>query len=121
MDTHARMVGTWHPVRAELDGEQAPALVIERLIFVITSDGRYTMAFDGEVSDEGTIAHQEMDGRLGLLLQGTKGTNIGRGIPAIYQLQGDRLRICFGLDSVTPDAFQTSPGSGRYLVTYRRG
>jgi len=41
-------------------------------------------------------------------------------ISAIYQLMGDRLRICYALDGTAPLDFKTAPNSRRYLVTYRR-
>jgi hypothetical protein len=53
-------------------------------------------------------------------LAATKGENSGRTMPAIAQLRGDRLRICFGLDGVRPTEFLTALGAARYLVTYRR-
>ncbi|MCX6934148.1 MAG: TIGR03067 domain-containing protein, partial [Verrucomicrobia bacterium] len=55
-----------------------------------------------------------------LTLRGTEGPNAGRSIPAIYQVRGDLLRICYGLDGTAPTAFVSPPGSQLYLVTYRR-
>jgi hypothetical protein len=51
---------------------------------------------------------------------GARGVNAGRTIPSIFQLTGDRLRICFGLDGKTPATFVSARGSDHYLVTYRR-
>jgi hypothetical protein len=38
----------------------------------------------------------------------------------LYQLAGDRLRVCYGLDGVTPDAMATRARDQRYLATYAR-
>ena len=54
------------------------------------------------------------------ILLGAKGPNAGRTIPCIYQLAGNRLRVCYGLDGTTPTAFATTAGSPHYLATYRR-
>jgi NAD(P)-dependent dehydrogenase (short-subunit alcohol dehydrogenase family) len=46
--------------------------------------------------------------------------NAGRSIRAIFQLKGDLIRICYGLDGTTPTAFHSPAGSAHYLATYRR-
>jgi uncharacterized protein (TIGR03067 family) len=107
--------GTWHPVRAELDGQSAPPLALERMVFVLSPDG-YSVSFGGEIYDSGTFDHTGST----LNMTAQIGRHAGRVISAIYQLAGDRLRICYGLDGTAPDEFRTAPGSSRYLVTYRR-
>ena len=107
--------GKWLPVRAELDGQPAPALALERMEFHLTATD-YAVHFGGEPYDCGTFTHTETT----LHLTAQKGPNAGRVITAIYQLAGDRLRICYGLDGTSPSVFKTSPASARYLVTYRR-
>lgn len=107
--------GSWLPLRAELDGEAAPSLALERMELVLGA-GSYAVSFAGEVRDRGALAHDDAT----LTLLASHGGHAGRVIPAIYQLAGDRLRICYALDGGTPSAFATAPGSQRYLVTYRR-
>jgi len=107
--------GHWRPVRAELDGQAAPDLALERMEFHLTAEG-YAVHFSGEIYDRGTFTHTETT----ILLTANHGANAGRVITAIYQLAGDRLRICYGLDGSAPTEFKTAPGSARYLVTYRR-
>jgi uncharacterized protein (TIGR03067 family) len=107
--------GHWQPIRAELDGQPAPALALERMEFVLSESG-YSVSFGGEVYDRGSFTHTETT----LNMTATQGPHDGRVISAIYQLVGDRLRVCYALDGTAPDAFKTAPGSQRYLVTYRR-
>jgi hypothetical protein len=38
----------------------------------------------------------------------------------LFQLVGDRLRICYGMDGTAPTGFVSPPGSTHYLATYRR-
>jgi uncharacterized protein (TIGR03067 family) len=111
--------GLWQPLKAELSGEAAPPMVLERMTLTLRS-GRYTVHFGGEVSDQGAFIHSSGEPHTTLTLSGEKGANAGRTIPAIFQLVGDRLRICFGLDGELPSAFATSSASRHYLVTYRR-
>ena len=111
--------GLWQPLKAELSGEAAPPMVLERMTLTLRS-GRYSVHFGGEISDQGTYTHAPGDPHATLTLSGNKGANAGRTIPAIFQLVGDRLRICYGLDGALPSAFATSSASRLYLVTYRR-
>ena len=111
--------GLWQPIRAELSGESAPPMVLERMTLTLRS-GRYAVHFGGEISDQGSFTHASGDPHATLTLSGEKGANAGRSIPAIFQLVGDRLRICYGLDGALPSAFVTTSASRFYLVTYRR-
>jgi uncharacterized protein (TIGR03067 family) len=111
--------GTWQIVKAELAGEEMPAFVAEKIEVELTA-GTYTVRFAGEVSDRGSYALDAADGPKRMLLAGVEGSNAGRTIPAIYQLAGDRLRICYGLDGTVPVAFATGAGQNLYLATYRR-
>ena len=112
--------GLWQPVRAELDGVEAPGMVVTRTELTFRSGG-YLVRFAGEIHDRGRYELTAvLSGHARLTLTGTKGENAGRIVPSIYQLAGNRLRICYGLDGVTPGAFSTGIDSRRYLVTYRR-
>ena len=107
--------GNWRPVRAELDGQEAPAMALDRMELAL-SEVSYTVRFAGEVHDQGVWNVTEST----LTLTCQHGANDGRQIPAIYQLAGERLRVCYGLDGNVPADFKTSANSQRYLVTYRR-
>ena len=102
-------------MRAELDGQEAPAMALERMELAL-SDATYTVRFAGEVHDRGVWTVTEST----LTLTCQHGANDGRQIPALYQHVGERLRVCYGLDGNVPAEFKTSANSQRYLVTYRR-
>lgn len=111
--------GVWQLLRAEFGGETAPDLVTERTVLHLTA-GEYEIRFDGRTTDRGTF---ELGGAIDahtLTLHGKKGTNAGRTIPCIYQLRGDRLRVCYGLNGIAPTEYTTDPNRERYLGTYRR-
>ena len=111
--------GTWQVVKAELAGDEMPAFVAEKIEVDLTAD-TYTVRFAGDVSDRGTYALDAVGAFKVLLLTGVEGSNAGRTIPAIYQLNHDRLRVCYGLDGFVPHAFATVAGQQRYLALYRR-
>jgi uncharacterized protein (TIGR03067 family) len=116
---HAALQGLWAIVKAELAGEEMPRLVAEKTE-VELSAGTYAVRFDGQTADRGRYVLSATSLHRGLTLIGTEGPNAGRTIPAIYQLVGDRLRICYGIDGQRPGGFATTLDSQLYLVTYRR-
>jgi uncharacterized protein (TIGR03067 family) len=113
------ILGSWLPFRAELAGEHAPDMALAKMRLVIFGHA-YAVYFGNEISDEGSYTLGAMEELKTITLFSVRGANAGRTIPSIYQLHGDRLRICFGLDGVAPTAFLSARGSEHYLVTYRR-
>ncbi len=108
--------GTWAAVRLEYAGEAAPDMVLEKTE-VVFRDGSYTVRFGGETSFHGSYT-----------ISGDTLHIVGRRDPGepvlairgIYQLVGNRLRICLGMDGVAPENFATTTNSQHYLGTYRR-
>lgn len=111
--------GIWEMVRAESGGEPSSDLLALRVELHLTAD-TYHVHFAGELADQGTFRRASDGPHPALILLGNKGPNAGRTIPCIYQLVGDRLRVCYGLDGTAPVAFATAAGTDRYLATYRR-
>ncbi len=111
--------GRWQMIRAEFDGQPAPELILQRTEIRFTAT-HYAIHFAGQPADRGTFELQETPESKLLILHADTGPNAGRTIPCIFQLVGDRLRLCFGLDGTTPTTFATAASSRRYLATYRR-
>lgn len=119
MPDESAIQGRWTPTKAELAGEAAPAEVLQHTQ-VEFAGGAYTVRFAGEVADAGDFALAQESGKRTMRLFCNEGPNRGREIPGIYQLHGDRLRICYGLAGTVPAAFSSAAGSRHYVVTYRR-
>ena len=117
MASPTELIGRWQMIRAELAGEPAPDLVTRRMVLELGT-GRYSVVYAGEISDAGEWADGATAGTLTLL--GKEGPNAGRRIPCLYQLAGDRLRVCYGLDGAEPTDFATAGLTQRYTATYRR-
>jgi uncharacterized protein (TIGR03067 family) len=116
---HSKLEGAWQMIRAELAGEKAPELVATRTEVVLAA-GTYQVRFDGRVVDRGSYELGAAVDLHTMILRGAAGPNAGRTIPCIYQIVGDRLRICYGVDGRAPADFTTSETQPRYLATYRR-
>ena len=115
----AALDGVWEMIRAESEGEPSSDLLALRVELHLTAD-TYHVHFAGELADQGTYTRTSSAPHATLILLGAKGPNAGRTIPCIYQLVGDRLRVCYGLDGTTPTTFATTAGAAHYLATYRR-
>jgi uncharacterized protein (TIGR03067 family) len=114
-----KMQGTWKPVTAELAGKPYPDAVLKTMTLVLT-DGKYA-ATVGEGTDEGTVKLDPAKEPRAMDIVGTKGPNQGKKIPAIYELTGDTLRICYDLSGKErPREFKTREGTLQFLVEYRR-
>jgi uncharacterized protein (TIGR03067 family) len=111
--------GTWLPSAAEVGGKAFPDEVRKSIKLVIKGD-RYTVTL-GKAVDRGTVKlnpsakPKEMD------ITGTDGPNKGKTILAIYERDGDTLRVCYDLGGKgRPTEFKTRAGTQLFLVTYKR-
>lgn len=111
--------GTWLPIAAELGGQPVPDAVLKTIRLRLAA-GRYEV-FVGEQPDRGTYTMDAAAAPKCITVTGTDGANAGKTFPAIYELTGDTLRICYDLSgSKRPAEFKTAGGTALYLVTYRR-
>jgi uncharacterized protein (TIGR03067 family) len=120
--TPAPLHGIWKMIRAELSGEPAHPLIVDNTTLEISAT-HYSVWFGEEIADRGHVVAADATAAEAhpiLTLRGLEGPNTGRVISAIYPAKGDLLRICYGLDGTTPDAFVTRADTPRYLVVYRR-
>ena len=108
--------GIWQPLYAELGGEEAPKLALDKMEVELSS-GQYAVRFGGETYDQGTYTI-DADGHLSL--HGVEGPNAGRSIPGLFKFVGDTLSICYGLGGTRPEKFHTGQDPALYLVNYQR-
>jgi uncharacterized protein (TIGR03067 family) len=107
--------GLWQPVYAEMDGEEAPKMLLDKMEIELTG-GEYAVRFGGITADQGTY---QVDAD-GLTLFGMTGPNAGRTIPCLYRFSGSILSVCYGLSGTRPDNFKTAKDQQRYLAKYQR-
>lgn len=112
--------GTWKPVEAELAGLELHVGALGRMILTIKGD-HYFLSIPDEELDQGTIKLDPAKKPKTMDIFGTEGPNKGRTFPAIYELAGDTLRICYNLEGRTrPAQFKTGADAKFFLVTYQR-
>jgi uncharacterized protein (TIGR03067 family) len=110
------MEGTWLPVEGELGGQKFPDEVLKTIKLTL-SEGKYTV----NVIDKGTVKLDPSKKPKTMDIVGTEGPNKGKTIPAIYELTGDTLRVCYDLSGKNrPKEFKTEKDSKQFLVSYKR-
>lgn len=110
--------GTWVPSAAELGGKMFPD-DLRKSMKLVVKDSNYTVTVEKGV-DKGTVKlntkakPKEMD------IAGTDGPNKGKTFLAIYERDGDTLRICYDLGGkARPTEFKSAEGTQTFLVTYK--
>jgi uncharacterized protein (TIGR03067 family) len=118
-DDAQALQGMWIPSKAELGGKAMPDDVVKTISLKL-DNGKYEV-YVGDSPDRGTYTLDSTTDPKGMSITGTDGPNNGKTFPAIYELHGDKLRICYDLSGkARPTEFKTSEGTKLYLVTYSR-
>lgn len=111
--------GMWKPISSEVGGQALPDAVINSISLKMDS-GKYEV-FVGQAPDRGTYTIDPSTKPKGMSVTGTEGPNVGKTFPAIYELKGDTLTICYDLSGAQrPTEFKSLAGTKLYLVTYVR-
>lgn len=111
--------GTWSAVSAEMAGMTLPGSFYGSIKLVITQD-KYKLTI-GDKVDEGTSKYDATATPKSLDVTGTKGPNKGKTMLAIYELDGDTMKVCYDLSGNSrPKEFKTMPNTQLFMVTYKR-
>ena len=111
--------GNWKPVKAELAGQPMADAVLKSISLKL-DNGKYEV-FVGDKPDRGTYTLDSATRPKSMTITGSEGPNSGKTFPAIYELKGDTLRICYDLSGAKrPTEFKSLEGTRLYLVTYNR-
>jgi len=111
--------GNWKSAKAELAGQPMTDAVL-KIISLKLDNGTYEV-FVGDEPDRGTYTIDSTTTPRSMTITGTAGPNSGKTFPAIYELKGDTLRICYDLSGAKrPTEFKSIAGTRLYLVTYNR-
>ena len=111
--------GGWTPTKADLGGQPMTDAVLKSISLKL-DNGKYEV-FVGGKPDKGTYTIDSTSKPKSMTVTGTEGPNNGKTFPAIYELKGDTLRICYDLSGAKrPTEFKSIAGTRLYLVTYSR-
>jgi uncharacterized protein (TIGR03067 family) len=111
--------GTWLASAAEMGGKPFPDEVRKSIKLTIKDD-KYTVMV-GNNPDQGTVKLDPSAKPKAIDITGTEGPNKGKTFLAIYELDGDTLKVCYDLSGKSrPKEFKTTEGTLLFLVTYKR-
>jgi uncharacterized protein (TIGR03067 family) len=118
-DDATAVQGFWLPAKAELAGQPMGDALLKSISLKM-DDGKWEVLVAGE-PDRGTYTLDANASPKSMTIVGTDGPNHGRTFPAIYELNGDTLCICYDLSGAKrPNEFKSVAGTKLYLVTYHR-
>ena len=111
--------GVWVVVSGELGGKKLPEENFKNFTLTL-KDGKYIVDADGKI-DKGTYKAYLDKKPKALDVTGTEGPNKGKKFLAIFELKGNRMRVCYDLaGKKRPREFATKPDTSLFLVTYKR-
>lgn len=113
------MDGTWKIEKAEAGGKVIEAEELKAVVVTI-KDGRYEVTLPDK-KDVGTLKLDEAAKPKTMDATVTEGFEAGKVTKAIYELNGDSMRVCYVLDGgARPAEFATQEGAAVLLITYKR-
>jgi uncharacterized protein (TIGR03067 family) len=112
--------GSWSVTALEVEGLKMPAATLAEARIVVKGN-RFTSTGMGAVY-KGTLELDASKSPRQLNMKFDAGPEKGNTNPGIYELHGDRWRICLATrGDVRPSSFASVPGSGFALETLTRG
>ena len=115
--------GQWSVASAVFAGQALPPPVLAGMS--LRMDGAsYEATVEtekGKIVDKGTVALSTAAQLKRMTITGTDGPNKGKTFLAIYELNGDTLRVCYDLGGGPhPTEFKSAPDTKLLLTTYQR-
>ena len=118
-DPLKKFAGKWVPVEVTMNGTAVEKDKLDSVL--LTIDGNKYTSRIGEKTDEGTISVDESKkpAVMDVLRKKSDGETVA--IPAICEIKGDTLKVCYALGTAArPAEFKSETDSGTLLVTYKR-
>ena len=119
VEEHKLLQGTWMPTAAEVSENPFGEATLKIMKLVVEGD-KYAVTVGISV-DLGTVRIDPAAKPMTMDIISTDGPNRGKTFLAIYELNGDTLRVCYDLTGkVRPTEFKTRKGEPLFLATYKR-
>jgi uncharacterized protein (TIGR03067 family) len=117
-DEWKKLAGTWNVEAATFNGNDATATFKTAVLTI--EEGKYKLVFGG--TDAGTLKIDPEKKPKSMTIEGTEGPNKGKTIPAIYEIDGDTLKICYALGGAkeAPSELKSTAENKTLLMTYKR-
>ena len=112
--------GSWTATALEFGGQKAPEADVKQSKIIF--DGEKVTLVDGDKKKPATLKLDPSKKPATMDITHTEGPEKGKVTKAIYQLDGDTLKIAMGLDekSTRPTAFATKKDAPVALMVFKR-
>jgi len=118
-DDLARLQGAWAVTALEVDGAALPDAMLAAAEIRLEGTRFTSLGMGAPYAGALSLATDSAPKRFTLTF--AEGPEAGRANRGIYELDGETWRICLDMTGgPAPEAFATSPGSGRALQTLKR-
>lgn len=110
-----RVQGEWSVVEVVMNGEKIPTETLDGAKLKITGS-EYNLEA-GVGSSRGTMKFRDQDSPKSMDVTTDDGTEV----PAIYELSGDTMKVCYALNGAArPKEFKSTEGSDHVFTIYKR-
>jgi len=118
-DVGKKVLGTWQLTKGVVGGNPFPDELVNKLQLELT-EGKYKL-IGAESPDEGTWKLHLDKKPFGMDIKGTDGPNKGKTFLSIFELDGDKLKVCYDLSGKKrPEKFESKPKTPLFLAEYKR-
>ncbi len=118
-DTMKKFTGKWAPTAITMNGMPVEREQLDAIL--LTIDGHKYTSKIGDRLSEGTLKVDESKSPAVMDVLRTKSDGETATIPAIYEMKGDTLIVCYAFNGgERPKEFKSETESGVLLVTYQR-
>jgi uncharacterized protein (TIGR03067 family) len=112
--------GTWTFESSEADGKKLPAGDLNGLILIFEGH-KHTAKKGDEVVQAGTQKLDPSKSPKTIDVTMTEGPNKGTVMLGIYEIEGDKLKVCFDFEGKKrPTEFKSAPGSQTFVNVHKR-
>jgi uncharacterized protein (TIGR03067 family) len=117
----AKLDGTWVASSVEIGGNKIPDEELKKFPGRLTIKGGKWTLKAGDRDQTGTFTADAAKKPAQMDVKPSDGPNAGKTIQAIYQLDGDNMKVCYApVGKDRPTAFDTKDKAGYALIVYKR-
>lgn len=117
----APLEGNWIPLAADISGRELDVATLRVARFIVEAGCYRILDRQQQVADAGELHVDTAHFPHAVDLIGVEGPAAGKRIQAIFELEGDRLRLCYDLENAArPAAMQPQQDQLLLRITYER-
>lgn len=117
----AQLIGNWAPLAADISGRELDVATLRMARFIVEADSYRILDRRQQVVDAGELRIEAAHPLHAVDLLGIDGPGAGKCIQAVFEIDGDRLRLCYDLENAArPRAMQPAQGQLLLRITYQR-